>query len=371
MGEMMLSDILRENGLSFREFVTTGSNAIDFIISDRADGTGGWPLGSFCEISGNEATGKTFFVLQSVAHFQKRFKDNGFIFYDDTEGAVNYNVAKDLGIDLADPHFVCTTLHPEKTIKLTRYAFKEYVKTLKSDVRSYFSSYIEQGFCSSSTIRECFQRIAAIASIPELKEKRKLFVIDSIAQLASQIEFEAGITIVDQGQRAKELRQGIRLVGPFIYQGNLLLVTNHVIYGSTASAKTTSGGKGLHFASNVRIQFHVADKIVKEGTTVGMRILVKCLKTRWTVPGQEVLVELYFNKGIHRYSGLCDKLVELGYLVKKGGGRFALPDQRDVPGSGKFEREWYELFEKQEFDLSKVSAIGKVKEVVDESFVVW
>ncbi|HDN73675.1 MAG TPA: hypothetical protein ENG16_01455 [Archaeoglobus sp.] len=251
---MGLLDKLNKDELKVeREFVSTGSLVLDFIISDRMDGTGGWPLGSFAEISGDEATGKTFCALQTVASFQKKFGDEGFVFYDDIEGGINPEFARRIGVDLDAPNFICTSFHPRVAIEVTKEVFTHLATFVEPSARSRFTKLAKEGLASSYSIWECFQRIRAICLHPDLKKYRKLFVIDSLAPLVGETESDRGFTVVDQGQRAKEIRQGIRAINSMILSGNLLLAVNHVIYSQTG--KTTAGGKGFDFASNVRLQF--------------------------------------------------------------------------------------------------------------------
>jgi len=340
---MGLLDKIKDIELITRDFVSTGSLVLDYIVSGRMDGTGGWPLGSFVEISGDEATGKTFTALQSVASFQEKFGEDAFVFYDDIEEGINPSFLEKIGVKL-DGTFICTSLHPETVIEITKEVFSFLAKDVEPSARSAFNQRAKEGFASSYTIWECFQRIRGLCLHPDLKGKRKLFVIDSLAPLSGEMEAERGYTITDQGQRAKEVKQGIRATNAGITAGNLLIAINHVIYSQTG--KTTSSGKGFDFASNVRLQFTKPTPIKKDGKIVGIELHAKCLKTRWAPPFQEADVELYWETGVPRYSGVVKKLVEMGKLVQKGGWYY-LPDQEKAMR----EKDVIELIERGEIKL--------------------
>ena len=345
---MGILEKLREKELVKREFVSTGSLVLDYIISGKMDGSGGWPLGSFAEISGDEAAGKTFCALQTVASFQKKFGDEGFIFYDDVEGGINPEFAEKIGVDINATNFICTSMHEDIAVELTKEVFANLAKQVDTSARSKFNELAQSGFASSYTIWECFQRILAICRYPEFEKMRKLFVIDSLANLAGETETDRGFTMVDQGQRAKEVRQGIRAVNSVILSGNLLLVVNHVIYSQTG--KSTSSGKGFDFASNVRLQFTKPSPIKEGGKVVGVELHAHCLKTRWAAPFQEAHIELFWERGVPKYSGLVPKLVELGKLVQRGGWYY-------LPGREKAmrEREVLELIENGKIKLQEGS----------------
>ena len=342
---MGILEKLKEKELVKREFVSTGSLVLDYIISGKMDGSGGWPLGSFAEISGDEAAGKTFCALQAVASFQKKFGDDGFVFYDDIEGGINPEFAKKIGVDIDAPNFVCTSMHEGVAIELTKEVFANLAKQVDSSARSKFNELAQSGFASSYTIWECFQRILAVCRHPDFEKMRKLFVIDSLANLAGETETDRGFTMVDQGQRAKEVRQGIRAVNSVILSGNLLLVINHVIYSQTG--KSTSSGKGFDFASNVRLQFTRPSPIKEGGRVVGVELHAHCQKTRWAPPFQEAHIELYWEEGVPKYSGLVPKLVELGKLIQKGGWHYLSDGEKAMR-----EKDVIKLIEEGKIDLS-------------------
>jgi len=342
---MSLFEKLQNKSFVKRDFVSTGSLVLDFIISGRMDGSGGWPLGSFAEISGDEATGKTFCALQTVASFQRRFGDKCFIFYDDIEGGINPEFARKIGVDLDSATFLCTSMHEDVVIELTKEVFEFLAKQVDPSARAKYNEVAKSGFSCSYSIWECFQRIRGICLHPDFSGLRKLFVIDSLANLAGESETEKGFTVVDQGHRAKEVRQGIRAISPYILNGNLLLVINHVIYSQ--SGKTTSTGKGFDFASNVRLQFTRPTPIREGGRIVGVELHAHCLKTRWAPPFQEAHIELYWEKGVPKYSGVIPKLVEFGVLIQKGGWYYLPGDEKAMR-----EKDVLQLLEEGKINLS-------------------
>jgi len=52
---------------------------------------------------------------------------------------------------------------------------------------------------------------------------------------------------------------------------------------------------------------------------VGVELHAHCLKTRWAPPFQEADIELYWEKGVPKYSGVVKKLVEMGVILQSKG----------------------------------------------------
>ena len=98
------------------------------------------------------------------------------------------------------------------------------------------------------------------------------------------------------------------------------------------------------------LAFTKPSPIKEGGKVVGVELHAHCLKTRWAAPFQEAHIELFWEQGVPKYSGLVPKLVELGKLIQRGGWYY-------LPGREKAmrEREVLELIENGKIKLQEGS----------------
>jgi len=83
-----------DNPTDVREFISTGSTLLNYIISNRRDG--GIPVGKLTEISGEEQSGKSLLVAQLIAEVQRR---GGIAAYMDVENSANPDFMTRLGVN--------------------------------------------------------------------------------------------------------------------------------------------------------------------------------------------------------------------------------------------------------------------------------
>lgn len=310
-------DILDKiEGLKFiktPEFSSSGSLVLDYIVSGKMDGKGGWPLGQIVEIIGEPASGKSYICGRSIAMFQEKYGQDALIFYDDTEAAANSSWMETLGVKF-DNTFLCSSLHTEAVTEFTRLIMN-----------------IKEPWSSSVTATQCFKRLRAMCEHEALKDKKLLFIVDSIGNLSCTYEMEHEGDRVDQGQRAKEIKQSIRLsIDVIAKRQALLLVTNHLISGpgGYGDNKYAGGGGGLKFGSTIRVEFGNPGKIKEEKDIIGVRLFVQTIKSRYTPPFSRAELNMYWDKAIPKYDGVVDKLVELGE-INQNGGWFSLKDSEE------------------------------------------
>ncbi len=335
-------ELLEEQPIKPIEFIHTGNYGLDYLISGRFV-NGGWPTGRISEIHGEPFSGKSFIAIKACAEFQKKYGDKAFIFYDDVEEGLVPEQAQRLGLQF-NKSFIATSLAPEVTRELTKIVYTHLAKRHKD---ASFSTIAREGFLSSETIEECFQRVRGLATLPDLAEYKVLVVIDSIAALSCTYEVASQGTKVDQGQRAKALKQALRLTQNTIIPTNTtILMINHDIFGPM-TMKESAIGQGPKFHAQVRAKFKRPTPLKNElNKVVGVRLNVEVDKTRYTRPYQEMQLDLLWDTGLDPYSGLMELLLELGRLEKKA-------SWITIPGSDKNYRraEVLEMIRKGELKL--------------------
>ena len=94
-GENIAWNLLEPNPTDVKEFISTGSTLLDYIIANRCGG--GVPAGKLTEIVGEEASGKSLICAHILANTQKK---GGIGIYMDTENAANPDFMKRIGVDI-------------------------------------------------------------------------------------------------------------------------------------------------------------------------------------------------------------------------------------------------------------------------------
>lgn len=213
-----------------------------------------------------------------------------------------------------------------------------------------------------ATVAQCQSIISNVLkgldSIPEEERVPLLFVIDSLGMLLTEKEAgerDAGIMKADMGTKAKQLRLFFRMITNQISKYNAgVIATNHTYKGSDSYGNPLthiSGGDGLVYAASIVLM--VSKKMLKEDPKVaksavkGIKVNVKCLKTRFAQPFQILEMNLPYDGGLDPYSGLLDKFVAAGVVDKAGAGWYTIKETGvKFQGDAKFAEHAEELLAK-------------------------
>jgi RecA/RadA recombinase len=226
---------------------------------------GGYPNTRSIGIAGDSGAGKTFLCLNAVRELQKK---DYFVFYIDTEGAIDRSDYTKFGVDLAK-------------LKYLRMG-------LISDVKFFINDFIE-------TMREN----------PGLKPA---IFVDSVGMLdtdKSKRDMDAGKNASDMGLRSKEMRSLFKsftlelsnLKVPFIF-------TNHT-YASMDqyTPKGMSGGGGPEFSASIILMLSKGTLRDESKTTTGIIVRSKTRKNRLAKP-IDIEFHISFHKGMNPFVGL-------------------------------------------------------------------
>ncbi len=205
------------------------------------------------------------------------------------------------------------------------------------------------------------------------REDKVMIVIDSIGNLASKKEVDdalAGNNKADM-TRAKQLKSLGRMITPHLTLKDIpLFAINHIYMTQEMYAKAiVGGGTGLYYsADNIYI---VGRQQEKDGTEVsGYNFVINVEKSRFVKEKSKVLLNVTFDKGINKWSGLLPIALETGHVVKPKVGWYAKVNTETGEIEGKNYREkethtadfWMPIL-KDEVFRRKVKEMFKLAEV--------
>jgi RecA/RadA recombinase len=153
-----------------------------------------------------------------------------------------------------------------------------------------------------------------------------MIIIDSVGNLASKKEVEdalEGKSVADMS-RAKQLKSLFRMVTPHLTIKDIpMIVVNHTYKEIGLFPKdVVSGGTGIYYsADNI---FIIGRQQEKEGTELmGYNFIINVEKSRFVREKSKIPVEVSFEGGISKWSGLLDVALEGGFIVKPSNGWYS------------------------------------------------
>jgi len=167
--------------------------------------------------------------------------------------------------------------------------------------------------------------------LQEINRGDKLMIIlDSIGNLASKKEVEdalEGKSVADMS-RAKQVKSLFRMVTPHLTIKDIpMVVVNHTYKEIGMFPKDiVGGGTGSYYsADNIYI---LGRQQEKEGTEiVGYNFIINVEKSRYVREKSKIPVNVSFEGGINKYSGLLDILIEGNFVSKPSPGWYAKVNQ--------------------------------------------
>lgn len=153
-----------------------------------------------------------------------------------------------------------------------------------------------------------------------------IFVIDSIGNLASKKEVEDaldGKSVADMS-RAKQLKSLFRMITPHLTLKDLpMVVVNHTYKEIGMFPKDiVGGGTGSYYsADNIYI---IGRQQEKTGTEItGYNFIINVEKSRHVREKSKIPVEVSFEGGLSKWSGLLDIALESGHVIKPSNGWYS------------------------------------------------
>lgn len=153
-----------------------------------------------------------------------------------------------------------------------------------------------------------------------------IIIIDSIGNLASKKEVEdavEGKSVADMS-RAKQLKSLFRMVTPHLTIKDIpMVVVNHTYKEIGLYPKdVVSGGTGVYYSADSI--YIIGRQQEKEGTELtGYNFIINVEKSRYVREKSKLAVEVSFEGGISKWSGLLDIALESGHVTKPSNGWYA------------------------------------------------
>ena len=153
-----------------------------------------------------------------------------------------------------------------------------------------------------------------------------IIVLDSIGNLASKKEVEdalEGKSVADMS-RAKQVKSLFRMVTPHLNLKDMpMIVVNHTYKEIGLFPKDiVGGGTGSYYsADNIYI---IGRQQEKDGTeVVGYNFIINVEKSRYVREKSKIPINVSFDGGISKWSGLLDIAIDSGHVIKPTNGWYS------------------------------------------------
>ena len=158
-----------------------------------------------------------------------------------------------------------------------------------------------------------------------------IIVIDSVGNLASKKEVEDALKQNSAADmtRAKQLKSLFRMVTPHLNLKDIpLIVVNHTYQTQEMYSKAVvTGGTGIYYsADNIFILGRQQEKDGKDVT--GYNFIINVEKSRFVKEKSKIPIEVSWEEGISKWSGLLDMALESGHVIKPKVGWFQKVDMQ-------------------------------------------
>ena len=268
-----------------KDMIPTSIPALNIALSGSLDG--GFIPG-LTMWAGPSKHFKTAFSLIMVKAYQDKYPDSVILFYDSEFGT-------------PQSYFTSFGINTENVIHTPI----TDVEQLKHDIMQQLTN-IERG-------------------------ERVMIVLDSIGNLASKKEVEDAIegkSVADMS-RAKQIKSLFRMVTPHLSLKDIpMVVVNHTYKEIGLYPKDiVGGGTGSYYsADNIYI---LGRQQEKEGTEiVGYNFIINVEKSRYVREKAKIPVNVTFEGGINKWSGLLDIAIATGHVVKPSNGWYSRVDTK-------------------------------------------
>jgi recombination protein RecA len=302
-------------------WVSTQNCAVDWILSGKADGTGGLPVGRIIELFGDPASGKSLLLTQILAEVQRR---GGIPVLYDPETTFDSYFATRVGLNTNEIMYSKCY----KEVKRQKMVLDKEGKLVKEMITVQLPATVEQ-------LRDEIEELIDI-TYHEFPGVLLVIGLDSVAALSTKHELQIAQAKEEKDRdkrdftKASGIRTFVKMLEAKMADKNCIFIaTNHVIANikienpwersakparglGPKEDKSAPGGSGLPFGSSVRLDLtrgnDIRDKANKT-LVEGHEIHVFSHKNKVYPAHKFTTVEMNFATGMDRYSGLLDILI--------------------------------------------------------------
>ena len=215
------------------------------------------------------------------------------------------------------------------------------------------------------------------------RDDHVMVIVDSIGNLASKKEVDDaldGKTVADM-TRAKQMKSLFRMITPHLTIKEIpMIVVNHTYQEIGLFPKAiVSGGTGVMYsADNVYIIGRQQEKPSGSTELTGYNFIINVEKSRFVRERSKIPLEVSFEGGISKWSGLLDMAMESGNVIKPSNGWFQQVDMKTgEPIEGKYRRAetntkdfWMPVLQDEHFRkwIDKRYSISNVEGIMQDEF---
>lgn len=212
------------------------------------------------------------------------------------------------------------------------------------------------------------------------KGDKVIIFVDSVGNLASKKEIEDAKdqkSVADM-TRAKALKSFFRIVTPKVVMRDLPFIVVAHTYDTQEmySKKVVSGGTGIYYsANNIFIVGRRQNKDKKTKEILGYEFILNVDKSRTIKEGSAIPINVTFEGGVDKYSGLLDIALATGHVVKPKNGWYTRIGVKDDKNWRKDESSckefWNPILKEQDFQdaVKQMFIIGGKKKMFTEELV--
>ena len=277
-GSIKTSDILTESSFFMaKDTIQTDLPILNIAFSGDLDGG---LIPGLTILAGASKSFKTLLGLYCLKAYMNKYPDSICLFYD-SEFGVTPDYIKSNGID------------GNRILHIP----VEHVEQLKFDI---------------------------VKRLEEIKRGDKVFIfVDSLGNLASKKEVEDANdekSVADMS-RAKAIRSLLRIITPHLTMKDLpCIIVNHIYQTMEMYSRVViPGGTAVTYAANSIFVISKAQE--KDGTElVGYNFTINIEKSRYVREKSKLPIQVTYENGISKWSGLLDIALETGHVIKPSNG---------------------------------------------------
>ena len=288
-----------QDGSPPKYWFSTGNHVLNRIVSGSF--MKGIPQGRVTALCGPSGAGKSFLLGNILKQAQA---EGAHVLVIDSESALDDDWMSAIGVDVHENYsYVGVNTIPQ------------CVKVMSTFIKGFIADY---------------------GHLPVEEQPKVIIAIDSLDMLMTESEsekFAHGETVGDQGQHPKQIKSMLRTTGSSIKSSAIsILATKQVYYGGMEHHRMT--GEGM-WVINGSVRYSCSQIILvtklkmKDDATKlyeGIRMKAEAFKTRFCKPFQTVMIEVPYDKGMNRWSGLLEVALGLGVVRKPSVGWYSLGD---------------------------------------------
>lgn len=272
-----------------RYWFSTGNCVLNRIISGSFHK--GIPQGRITCLAGPSMSGKSFLAGNVLKSAQEQ---GAFVLVVDSENALDNDFMTAIGVDIT---------HNYKYVSVL--TIPQVSKIVSSFIKGYRDEYSDD------------------STAPQV-----VIVIDSLDMLMTESEkehYEKGETAGDQGQQAKQLKAMLRTFLQDIKHLNISIIVTKQVYKAKQDQLLLGEGSwvvndAIRFScSQIVLLTKLKLKGASLGEVLGIRMKCEGFKTRFAKPFQTVTIEVPYDTGMDKFSGLLDVALNLGVVERRGG----------------------------------------------------